>query len=771
MVLFLSKFLKKLLIICLFLNFISLFAINKDYITILDGLRLSNGEEFTFSGDYFGNISIMYFDQSFMFNSWENTKSETTMIPYNYSRHGYDYEYKVSELDIRVDFAITNNFTIAKNVSEQINLKPAYIFAQEFTTPENITSIEEIMLFLSYNLTSEDLSYYYIDLLIYDETLQKQLDWVWIGDAPNITNDWVSFKPFFQDFEPNTKYNLVLKFWIPGYSWDYQFDFWKAENYTNSSFNKGFTRSYNFTGVYNSTSWEPVSNDSTVDMLCYFTYTEEINWEDINLKFIINDEIIVPDISKVYAFSTYTVFKQLTQDINLTITSDQTLDSLSLSIDIHYIFLIKADATYDVDQSNMEWIVKYYYEAIPFGWPPPQFLFEKDWNLVKLEDPNEIEMTDIYFGPTMLYNESYYGITSFFGPALEEGNYTATFNSPNYCHSIVAKVQSVDDFVIKPSIEIGQMIRLEAEIINSFNQPISGGAGSFMLLNPAGELIYNKTGLNSVNGTIISPEFSITSNFSEGVYEAKIFWTNGKEVAYYTAQIIIVAPINIIFWVIISIVLAAASTPLALVARKYIRQRNWQKSLKDLFIFTKEGLNLYEYSFGIEIQDSALISAMISALTSFVKEATGSKEMLRTIDQEDNKVILYHGNLTTTALMSEKDLPIIHKRVRKFSESFEEEFGLKLKNWKGETTLFKGAEVIVNKYFPIDVEGQIIHGVRGKLLEFRNRLETMFQPTEIISLMREITEFISRYRAIVNKYYIDYYFEIIKIAEDKISSA
>ena len=121
--------------------------------------------------------------------------------------------------------------------------------------------------------------------------------------------------------------------------------------------------------------------------------------------------------------------------------------------------------------------------------------------------------------------------------------------------------------------------------------------------------------------------------------------------------------------------------------------------------------------------------------------------------------------------MSDKNLPIIHKRVRQFSEAFEKDFGIILKKWTGETTAFKGAEVIVNKYFPIDVEAQIIHGVRGKLIEFRNRLEIMIQSKEIISLIREITQFISRYQAIVNKYYIGYYSEIIKIAEEKISQA
>ncbi|MFX0140500.1 MAG: hypothetical protein ACFFDN_43070 [Candidatus Hodarchaeota archaeon] len=94
-----------------------------------------------------------------------------------------------------------------------------------------------------------------------------------------------------------------------------------------------------------------------------------------------------------------------------------------------------------------------------------------------------------------------------------------------------------------------------------------------------------------------------------------------------------------------------------------------------------------------------------------------------------------------------------------------------MKTRSGETTAFKGAEIIINKHFPIDIEGKIIHGVIGKLIEFRNTLDTMVLPGEIISLMREIAEFISRYRAIFNKYYIDYYLEIIKIAEEKISSA
>ncbi|MFX1328040.1 MAG: hypothetical protein ACFE91_07840 [Promethearchaeota archaeon] len=773
-----SKRLKISVIVCWFFILIGILSIY-NYTTLSlssDKIHASQEQDFTFSGNYNGNISVMYFDEDSTLNTWNNTDSVTQIIPFNFTRHGYDYEYKVNRLDIRADVELgeLQNFTIAKNTSQQLSLKPAFRIAQEFTAPENITKIEELKIYLTFNLTSINITSYYLDLFIYDEFLQNRLDWVWVYDKRKVVDEWITFHPNYNEFEPNKKYNIVFRFYHLDYPnslyWDFQFDFWKAENYTNPSFNKGITRYYNNTSE-NEVFWTPFSNDTTIDMLCKFTYKEEIDWTEVGLKLNINDENIIPNFQESYTTLTYDIDHPLSEDINITITSKQMLAFLTLSVEIYYIYVINTNGTYNVGEESIEWIIEYYYENIPFGYPPPQFLFERDWDLIKLEDSEEQELRNIYFGPTSLYNESYYGITTFFGPVLEEGTYTGFFNSPNYCHSISAKVKSGNNFVIRPSVELGQIIKLEAEIIDPFNQRVSGGTGNIMLLSPSGDVIYNETGLTSVNGSLSSFEIAISSNFGKGMYEAVIFWTNGKEIAYYAVQIIVIAPVNIIFWVILSIIIAAASTPLALVARKYIRQRNWQKSLRNLFVFTKDGLSLYEYSFGIEIQDPGLISAMISALTNFVREATGSKEALKTIDQEDKKMILYHGNHTTITMMSDKDLPIIHKRVKKFSEIFEGEFDLKLKNWDGETTVFKDAEVIVNKCFPIDVERQIIHGVRGKLIEFRNILETMSESREIISLIREITDFISRYRAIVNKYYIDYYFEIIKIAEEKISAA
>lgn len=735
-------------------------------------LRLANGDIFT--GDYDGDLSILYFYQDFRAPDWSFQNTSTEIIPHNTSILGY--EYTVNILEIRV-FDLLNltgsgEFIIANNVSNQISLDKAIAFTQEFTA-HDLVAIDEITIYLNYSLLMEPIigNYFFI-LQIYDENFQEQIDAIWRYENRLVVDEWVSFYPRPNIFEPGQKYNLLFLILVEEGDLVITNDFWKAEKYKDSSFNKGITGSLNETG------WTQIDNDDTVDMLCNFTYIKLIDPADIDLKYIINDEIIYP----IYQPSTrgwfgyeayypYILDAPIESSINVTVATNQIIPYLRIEIDIYYIYLINATGTYNVDENRIEWTIEYPYEDIWFGWPPPFFLFERDWSFVGFYDPNGFEVAQVYFGPMELYNRSYYGITSFFGPPLERGTYTGIFHSPNYCHTINTKVKKGSDFVDKLTFKKGQTIRLDAEIFSPLNEPLTGGSGQIIVKSSSGQILHNETGLTAINGTMSSSEITLGSGFKKGTYEVTIFWTNGKEIAYFSTTFVIEEEVDIMPMVIISIGLSALAIPIGIVARKYIMQRNWQKSLRNLFILTKDGLSLYEYSFGIEIQDPALISGMIAALTNFVREATGSKKSLRTVDQEDKKVILYHGKSTTTALLGEKDLPIIHKRIRKFSEAFEDRFGIHLKSWKGETTLFKEAEVIVTKYFPIDVEEQVVRGVRAKLIEFRERLEVLMEPSKIISMMREITDFLSRYRAIVNKHYIDYYLEIIRAAEDKISPA
>ena len=725
------------------------------------------------TGNYDGDISLVYFDNPSDTTLWSDQNSSTNMISHNSSVN--NKEFVLNRVEIFTDNLINESgsgeYIIANNTKKQLTPAPAKMFSQQFTAPDLI-AIDSIWLYLNYSvLLLPELSHYYLVLRIFEEKTQEELDVISNYETDKVVDDWIRFWPRSNIFEPGEKYTLVLHLWVDKLGVLIPFDFWKSENYTSSSFNKGTTASL----IGNS--WVTFANDNTTDLLCRFSYKKLIHPAAIDLKYIINNETVVP----VYrqstfgflgyeAYYSYSLENQSYSPLNVTVIANRNITGNYVFIDIYYIYRVNATGTYTVEDNLLEWTIEYYYEGISF-WPPPMFLFERDWDYAQFLDPYGVPMNEIFFGPMDLYNKSYYGVINLFGPPLERGTYTGIFHSPNYCNTIKSNIKSGSQFTETNSLELGQTFILEAEIYSTNNDPMSGGTGQIVLKSPSGSIILNETGLTAINGIMSSSEVLLNSELGEGFYTVEIFWTNGKEIAFYSVQIQVEDPAKIVLFVGIIIGIAAASTPLTIVARKQIKQRNWKNALKNLFVLTKDGVSLYEYSFGIEIQDPALISAMIAALTNFVREATGSKKALRTVDQEDKKVLLYHGDYVTVALLSEKDLPIIHKRIKKFTELFEVEYGKHLKGWKGETTIFKGTEVILNKQFPLDVEEQVIRGVKQKLLEFRQQLDILKDPAHIITLMRHINDFISRYQAVVNQHYINYYFEIVKIAEEKISLA
>ncbi|NVM44924.1 MAG: hypothetical protein HWN79_08400 [Candidatus Lokiarchaeota archaeon] len=739
-------------------------------------LSLSNGIGENITGDYDGDLSLVYFEFNSDWNSWWYQNRSTNIISHNISVN--EKEFVLNRLEIYADNIInetgSGDFVIADNITNQFSPAPSYLFAQQFTA-HDLYSIDVIWLYLNYSVIMiPELSNYYMVLHIFNGSgpSGEEIDVIWNYESRPMIDEWVPFHPRSNIFAPGEKYFFMLHLWSEKSEEGdgILFDFWKAENHKSSSSNKGLSVRFN------GHTWLPIVNDDSADFLCYFSYKKLINPALVDLKYIINDQTIIPNYQRssfglwgYEAYLSYTLDSQINSPVNVTVITNQTIPTLEVYIEKYYVHIVNASGTYSVDDNYNEWTIEYYYEEISFGWPPPIFLFERDWDFVEFFDPHGVPMNDIYFGPMDLYNKSYYGVTDFFGPPLERGIYTGIFNSPNYCNKINFKAQSGSQFLEQSSLELGQIIRLEAEIFNPFNQPMSGGNGSILLKSPSGSIVLNDTGLSAINGILTSSELNL--NAGEGFYEAIIFWTNGQEIAYYSVSIQVEDPAKLIMFIVIIIGAAVVSVPLALVARRQLKQRNWKKSLKNLFVLTKDGVSLYEFSFGIEIQDPALISAMIAALTNFVREATGSKKALRTVDQEDKKVILYHGDYVTVALLADRDLPIIHKRIKRFTESFEEQYGIHLKSWTGETTMFKGTEILLSKEFPLDVEEQVIRGVKQKLLDFRQQLDMLKDPAHIISLMKHINDFISRYQSVVNAHYINYYFEIIKIAEEKMSLA
>ncbi|MFX0136421.1 MAG: hypothetical protein ACFFDN_22455 [Candidatus Hodarchaeota archaeon] len=757
--------------------------------------RISDAQIHNYTGSYVGNASIMGIWRNSLFDMWFNDNSSTYLVDPNFTLG--EYRYNLNYMDIRALNLIngTDQMIVAENLTRQINVTRSFRIAQEFVSPDFIT-INQLDIYLNYSVPLKFNEYLYLQLYIYDENFQEELDFAERWESREKVEEWYTFFFFSNVLEANHKYNLVFNVIYFGDSGgvkkDLKTDWWKAENYTAPTEDKGKTR------VYNGSDWNIIKNDTTRDMLCKFIYDKLIHPSKVGLTFVIDNNPIIPIYRKAGAmgmgrgyegFLRYYFNTPPTHKINVTVVTNQTLPQLEVFIEEYYVYLLRATGKYDTSQNKIEWTISYFYKDIGVFGPDLFFLFENDWDFVRFYDPNGIDVSDIYFGPLKLYNVSYYGLFQLFGFGFERGNYTGIYTSPNYCNGISTKIKYNNTFEERLSFNLGQTIRIDAEIRNSNNEPISGGSGQIILKNPSGAVIYNQSGLSSLDGIMNSSEIPLTTDLDVGIYSIDIFWSNGKEVAYLSTQIEVrtSAPglttkssdgdskktegltLETLILIGIIVALAILSTPIALTARKIIRQRNWEKSLRNLFVISKEGLSLYEYMFGVEYQDPELISGMISAIISFVKEATGSKKLLRTIDQEDKKVILYHGQFCTSALLSEKDLPIIHKRIEKFTDAFEARYRKKILHWKGDARIFKNSDEIVAKFFPVDVKEKIVHETRQRLMDFHEMLKSTTDPRQTISIMQKIIQFATQYQDIINTHYLKFFNELIKIAEEKIS--
>jgi hypothetical protein len=730
----------------------------------------SEGSSIDYSGEYVGNNSVYGVMENWLGPIW-NDNTSTEMVAYNQTIGPYTYELNQINIQVYNIFNGSDSFIVADNTSytnQSMVFKGSRV-AQEFTSPDLI-SLTNLELYINYSQPAA-LGNTWLQVFIYDEFFQDEIDF---AEQPESGWDgWYNFGFTSNILEANKKYNIVLQRWADKGSYNRTFNMWRANNYSNPIFNKGLSR------VSNGSGWIAIANDSTRDLMCRFNYRKVIDPIQVDMKFFIDNQSITPTYRKYKglfgasggyeASYIYSLGAPTFKITNVTIKTNTTIPSAQIRIRAFYVFTIQATGMYEVDGNNIEWTIIYPYKEIGVMSENLFFLFEYDWDYNTFKDPTGYVIPQIYFGPVTLFQVPYYGMFSLWMWQFERGDHTGKFSSPNYCNQINAKIKNGNDFQQALTLNLGQTIKMEAVIKNTNEVLISGGSGKIVLTSPSGKVIHSEVGISSIDGIISSSEIELGMDLEEGIYDITIFWTNGREIAFYSTQIQVSDPSKIIWIITFILIGAVASTPAAFVVRSRIRQRNWEKSLKNLFVFTSDGVSLYDYSFGIEIQDPALISGMIAALTNFVREATGSKKSLRTVDQEDKKVFLFHGQKIIVALLGEKDLPIIHKRVRQFGEAFEKQYGPSLKKWKGQTKLFKGAEIVVGQYFPIDVEEQIIRGVRQKLIEFREHLNRLEHPREIIKLMRDITDFISRYQAIVNTHYLDYYNQIIIVAEEKIS--
>ncbi len=117
-----------------------------------------------------------------------------------------------------------------------------------------------------------------------------------------------------------------------------------------------------------------------------------------------------------------------------------------------------------------------------------------------------------------------------------------------------------------------------------------------------------------------------------------------------------------------------------------------------------DGIALYSQSFGEVKVEPLLISGMLSAITSFVKETTSSQQYLQAIDHGDVVLMIEYGDGFFVTLLANRETPELRMRLREFVKRFQEQYGEVLKQWSGDQDEFKGTEQLVKEIFEITPE-------------------------------------------------------------------
>lgn len=139
------------------------------------------------------------------------------------------------------------------------------------------------------------------------------------------------------------------------------------------------------------------------------------------------------------------------------------------------------------------------------------------------------------------------------------------------------------------------------------------------------------------------------------------------------------------------------------------KERDWANSLKSLFVFSKNGVCIYNHSFVRKYQpkedeeeseiDEDLISGALSGIITIISEITRSKKHIKKIDKEGNHLFFAFGKYHIATLIATSDLPVLFKKLDDFSREFGQTFSKDLKRFQGNVQKFASAKYMIKKYF------------------------------------------------------------------------
>ncbi len=129
----------------------------------------------------------------------------------------------------------------------------------------------------------------------------------------------------------------------------------------------------------------------------------------------------------------------------------------------------------------------------------------------------------------------------------------------------------------------------------------------------------------------------------------------------------------------------------------------WQQKIKYILILTHSGICVYNENFREkrELREIILAGAL-SGIKLYMEETLKSFPKLKTISKENEVFLLEEGKYIIGVLVVEQELEILKYFLKKIVYEFEEFFQDILKNWNGDTNIFKPTKNIVNNILSIE---------------------------------------------------------------------
>jgi hypothetical protein len=135
----------------------------------------------------------------------------------------------------------------------------------------------------------------------------------------------------------------------------------------------------------------------------------------------------------------------------------------------------------------------------------------------------------------------------------------------------------------------------------------------------------------------------------------------------------------------------------------YIEEFNftyYKAVLKSLYLVSHDGRSLLSYAFSEELTtEPVLVAGMLSAISSFVKETTKSRELLRTVDHGDTTLLVEYGRYSFAALLADRETTELRGKLQKYINEFEKKYEKILADWNGDVEPFEGEAARIIELF------------------------------------------------------------------------